>query len=67
MRELIRTQAVPRQSPVLRVYRLLLERTPQLLAADTHERALTLHLPPTPSLPDAVYDPAAFLAQLEPA
>jgi hypothetical protein len=66
VQELLRTKRVPRKSPVLRMYCRLLERAPQLLAADTHERALTKHLPPTPSMPDAVYDPDAFLGQLEP-
>lgn len=64
--ELRRTQAVPRKSPLLKTYARLLQRAPALLAADTHAKCLTRHLPPTPSLQDAVYDPAAFLAQLEP-
>lgn len=64
--ELLRTQAVPRKSPLLKTYTRLIQRAPGLLAADTHAKCLTRHLPPTPSLQDAVYDPAAFLAQLEP-
>jgi hypothetical protein len=45
------------------MYMRILERAPELLAADSHARAYTRHLPPTPSMPDAVYDPPAFLAQ----
>ena len=63
VRELVRTKAVSRKSPLLRMYMRLLENTPGLLAADSHSRAFTRHLPPTPSMPDAVYDPVAFLAQ----
>jgi hypothetical protein len=65
VRELLRTGRLPRNSPIVRMFRRLRERGPQLLAADTHERALTRFLPPTPSLQDAVYDPAAFLAQMD--
>ena len=64
MRELVRTKAVSRKSPLLRMYMRLIERGPDLLAADSHAKAFTRHLPPTPSMPDAAYDPAAFLAQM---
>ena len=63
VRELVRTKAIPRKSPLLRMYLRILERAPELLAADSHARAYTRHLPPTPSMPDAVFDPPAFLAQ----
>lgn len=63
MRELVRTKAISRSSSLLRMYMRILERAPELLAADSHARAYTRHLPPTPSMPDAVYDPPAFLAQ----
>lgn len=65
LQELRRTQAVPRKSPLLKMYSRLVRRSPELLSADTHDRRLTRHLPPTPSMQDAVYDPAAFLAQLD--
>jgi hypothetical protein len=55
---------VPRKSPLLKTYTRLIRRAPELLATDTHRKQYTRHLPPTPSLQDAVYDPAAFLAQL---
>jgi hypothetical protein len=64
VRELLRTKAVSSKSPLLRMYLRLIEHAPELLAADTHARAFTRHLPPTPSMPDATYDPAAFLAQV---
>lgn len=62
--ELRRTRALQRKSPLLRTYTRLIRRAPELLAGDTHHKQLTRHLPPTPSLQDAVYDPEAFLAQL---
>ena len=37
----------------------------ELLAIDTFSAGYTRHLPPTPSMPGASYDPEAFMSQLQ--
>ena len=65
-REAVRTKRVPGISPVIAFHARMVAAAGALLSSDTAARNYTRHLPPTPSMPDAVYDPAAFLAQLPP-
>lgn len=63
MCEFLRTHPERRKTPLLKTHIALIRRAPEILAADTHAKRLTRHLPPTPSMQDAVYDPEAFLAR----
>lgn len=64
LRELARSNAIPDNSPVLRLFKRMCAAAAALLASDAHTKGHTRTLPPTPSMPDAVYDPRAFLAQM---
>lgn len=62
LRELVRLNVIPSKSPLLRLFNKLCSSAVQLMASDSYVNRHTRSLPPTPSMPDAVYDPQAFLA-----
>jgi hypothetical protein len=64
LRELRRTGKVPTQSPLVDFFTRMNAAAKELLATDTYLKGHTRWLPPTPSMPDAEYDPDAFMAQL---
>ena len=51
-------------SPLVTMYNKMRHGAMELLARDSVRRNYTKFLPPTPSMPDAKYDPVRFLEQL---
>ena len=52
-----------KNNPVAIMFSRMLKHAPDILARDTPQANFTRFLPPTPSMPDAVFDPEAFLGQ----